>query len=313
MFTILLGMAAIILTGTLWRVILGSKSADTIRGHLAKAVYDVFLPALVLHVMWQTPLSLNTLRIPAVSIIAILLSLLCGVMIYGNGRLIRAFMGEHGARRGIGAILLACAFGNFTYLGLPVLTQAFGPWSQMVAIHFDLLASTPLLFTVGIMLAGHYGQSARSMKPLLELFRVPALWAVAGGLFLSVTGVTMPAWLDETLGILGSAVVPLMLLSVGMALRWQSGWVGRIPVLLPMIVIQLALMPAIVWAACTVVGMPARLVAPSVIEGAMPSMVLGLVICDRFRLDASLYAEAVTVTTALSLLTLPIWLKLMTS
>ncbi|MFQ5582237.1 MAG: AEC family transporter [Mariprofundaceae bacterium] len=310
MLTILLGMAAIILAGTLWRVILGSKSADTIRSHMAKAVYDVFLPALVLHVMWQTPLTLNTLRIPTVSIIAILLSLLLGVVIYGNGRLIRAFMGDHGARRGIGAILLACAFGNFTYLGLPVLTQTFGPWSQMIAIHFDLLASTPLLFTIGIMLAGHYGQSGKTMKPLLELLKVPALWAVIGGIFLSASGVPMPGWLDETLGILGSAVVPLMLLSVGMALRWQSGWLGRIPVLLPMIIIQLALMPAIVWVACIGVGMPAKLVAPSVIEGAMPSMVLGLVICDRFKLDASLYAEAVTVTTALSLLTLPVWLGL---
>jgi len=41
----------------------------------------------------------------------------------------------------------------------------------------------------------------------------------------------------------------------------------------------------------------------------MPTMVLGLVICDRFKLDTSLYAEAVTVTTALSLITLPLWLE----
>jgi len=39
----------------------------------------------------------------------------------------------------------------------------------------------------------------------------------------------------------------------------------------------------------------------------MPSMVLGIVICDRFNLDTSLYAAAVTVTTAMSLLTLPLW------
>jgi len=33
------------------------------------------------------------------------------------------------------------------------------------------------------------------------------------------------------------------------------------------------------------------------------------VICDRFKLDVSLYAEAVTLTTLLSLLTLPLWLQ----
>jgi predicted permease len=47
--------------------------------------------------------------------------------------------------------------------------------------------------------------------------------------------------------------------------------------------------------------------AAVVMEAAMPSMVLGIVICDRFELDASLYAAAVTLTTALSLLTLPLW------
>jgi hypothetical protein len=45
----------------------------------------------------------------------------------------------------------------------------------------------------------------------------------------------------------------------------------------------------------------------TVIEAAMPSMVLGLVFCDRYGLDTALYAAAVTLTTLLSLLTLPLW------
>jgi predicted permease len=42
----------------------------------------------------------------------------------------------------------------------------------------------------------------------------------------------------------------------------------------------------------------------------MPSMVLGIVICDRYRLDTALYAMVVTLTTALSLVTLPAWFDL---
>jgi predicted permease len=301
MFTVLAGMAAIIVAGIIWRIILGGKHAETIRGYLAKAVYEVFLPSLVLHVMWQTPVTLNVLRVPVVAAAGVLLSLLAAALIYGDGR-------HFGGKRAAGAMLLASGFGNFTYLGLPVLTQTFGPWAQSVAIPFDLFASTPLLFTVGIMLARHYGTRAGTASPFVEALKVPALWAAAGGVALSATGASMPGWLDETLGLLGAAVVPLMLLSIGMALSWQPGWVKRIPVLLPMLVIQLGLMPLIVWAACIGVGMPAELLAPSIIEGAMPCMVLGLVVCDRFKLDAGLYAEAVTVSTAASLLTLPLWL-----
>ncbi|ATX81078.1 hypothetical protein Ga0123462_0200 [Mariprofundus ferrinatatus] len=310
MLNVLLGMALIIVAGVAWKMVLGGKSAETIRSHLAQSVYHIFLPALVLHVLWQFPVGLNTIRIPVVALLSVLLSLLAAFLLYGNGKLVRAFLPGQ-ANRAVGALLLASAFGNFSYLGLPVLSQTFGDWARVVAIHFDLLASTPLLFTIGIILARYYGGSGEGMHPLVSLFRVPAVWAALAGLTLSAAKVPIPVWFDGTLSTLGAAVVPLMLLSVGMALRWQSGWMARIPVLLPVILIQLILMPLIAWSAAIGTGMPDEYLAPVVIEGAMPTMVLGLVICDRFKLDVALYAEAVTLTTALSLLTLPFWLQLL--
>ena len=160
MFAILLGMSAIIIAGVIWRLILGQKNAETTRAYLVRAVYDIFLPALVLHVMWLTPVSLNSVRIPLVSTIAILLSLLAAYLIYANGKWLPGTSVQQ--RKMVGALLLASSFGNFTYLGLPVLTQTFGPWSQSVAIYFDLFASTPLLFTVGILVAS---TSATPPKP----------------------------------------------------------------------------------------------------------------------------------------------------
>jgi len=40
-------------------------------------------------------------------------------------------------------------------------------------------------------------------------------------------------------------------------------------------------------------------------------MVLGIVFCDRYNLDVSIYAAAVTITTVLSLLTLPMWYQVL--
>ncbi len=308
MFNVLLGMAAIILTGIGWRLLLGRKSAESIRSHLALGVYHIFLPALVLHVLWQAPVDLNTIRVPLVAALTVLLSLLAAFLLYGNGKLVAAFLPGN-SNKMVGALLLASAFGNFSYLGLPVLSQTFGDWAQVIAIQFDLLASTPILFTVGIILARYYGHSGEQKHVLMSLFQTPPIWAAIASLLLSAFAISMPAWLDEALETLAAAVVPLMLLSVGMALRWQSGWASRIPVLLPVLTIQLVLMPLIAWAACIGVGMPPKYLPPSVIEAAMPTMVLGLVICDRFKLDVALYAEAVTLTTVLSLFTLPLWLQ----
>ncbi len=307
MFTVLAGMTGIILIGVFWRLLLGADRAGRIRTHLAGAVYQVFLPALVLHVLWRTPVSMDTLRIPVIAAGCVLGSMLAAFLIYGNGRLAQACIGRR-SRPAIGALLLAASFGNFTYLGLPVLEQTFGHWARFVAIQFDLLASTPLLFTVGILLASHFGRDARRRHPFAELMTVPAFWAALVALGLSATGVPMPGWLERLLETLGQAVVPLMLLSVGMALSWQRGWLARLPLVAPALAIQLALMPVIAWVMTRAVGTPDQLTAPLVIEAAMPTMVLGLVLCDRYRLDASLYAEAVTLSTVISLASLPLWL-----
>jgi len=311
MMTVLVSMAIIILIGVVWRICLGGKQADTVRTYLAKSVYDVFLPALVLHVLWQGEVSMNTVRIPVVSALSVLLCLLVAFLIYGNGRLLKRLLGNQGVAKKTGAVLLAAGFANFSYLGIPVLTQVFGSWSQFVAVQFDMLASTPLLFTLGIFMAAFYGTMPEKMHPALELLRVPALWAAVLGLFASANHWAMPVWLGQVLELLGAAVVPLMLVSVGMALRWQSGWISRMPAVFPVVVIQLMVMPWIAWVACIGVGMPEKLLAPAVIEGAMPSMVLGLVVCDRFKLDSGLYAEIVTFSTAMSLITLPIWMLLL--
>ncbi|MDQ6965539.1 MAG: Auxin Efflux carrier, partial [Mariprofundaceae bacterium] len=220
MFATTFGMSSIIAFGLIWRLLLGGNPAEAVRAHLAKAVYSVFLPALVLHVMWQTPVNLDVLRIPVVAAAGALLALLIAALIYGDGKRV-------GGGKAAGALLLAAGFGNVTYLGLPVLTETFGPWAQSVAIQYDLFANTPLLFTLGIMLAGHFGSSQKPLHPLLELIKVPALWAAVAGLLLSLFAIPMPVWMDKSFGVLGAAVVPLMLLSIGMALRWQAGWFSR--------------------------------------------------------------------------------------
>jgi len=70
------------------------------------------------------------------------------------------------------------------------------------------------------------------------------------------------------------------------------------------------LTPLLVWQLARTLGLDGDLLTAVVLEAAMPSMVLGLVLCDRFRLDATIYALAVTVTTLLSLLSLPLWFSI---
>jgi predicted permease len=210
--------------------------------------------------------------------------------------------------RRMGAMILAAAFPNVTYLGLPVLEQTFGSWARSVAIQMDLFAATPVLFTLGVVVARHYGEeSAEKPRSLWLFFNAPPFWAAAVAVMLNINGLVAPVWLIGVLQKLSAGVVPLMLFSLGLALSWKAVTVRNVPYVIPVILIKMALMPLLATFLVGYLSIGSEYRAAAVLDLSMPSMLLGIVFCDRYRLDSSLYAMAVTVTTAISLIALPFW------
>ncbi|MEJ2508831.1 MAG: AEC family transporter [Gammaproteobacteria bacterium] len=303
MFTVLTHMAALIACGVAWRFARpGGVDADATRRALTAVVYYLLLPALVLQVLWRAPLGLDTARIAAAAAAGVLACMLASYFICRGCRMPRAVTG---------AAILAAAFPNATYLGLPVLEATFGTWARSVAIQYDLFACTPLLLTVGILIAEALGTRNRTESPLAGLLRVPPLWAAVVAVALNALAVPTNDWLDGMLSMLGSGVVPLMLISLGLSLQWGAWHFTNLKAMLPVLFVQLLLMPVVVWAVAHFIGLEGQTLQAVVLEGAMPSMVLGVVISDRFGLDTALYAAAVTTSTLLSLATLPLWFHLL--
>jgi predicted permease len=73
----------------------------------------------------------------------------------------------------------------------------------------------------------------------------------------------------------------------------------------------LVLMPLYIWGMVGFFDFSGEEELALVLEGAMPCMMLGLVFCERFKLDTAFYAAAVTLSTLLSILTLPYWFIIM--
>jgi len=298
---VLLQMAALIACGILWRFIRPpGMDADTARRVITGLVYTLLLPALVLVVLWNTSLGLDTVKIAAIAACGVLAALLAIRLLFRNSTVPKPI---------VGALFLAAAYPNVTYLGLPVLEKTFGPWARSVAIQYDLFACTPLLLTVGILIARLYGDSNESGNPFVALLKVPPLWAAVAAVILNLSDVPLPVGLEGFLQTLANGVVPLMLIALGMALSWETRQLQRLPLLLPVLAIQLLLMPLLAWGLATALGLHGDLRTAVVLEAAMPSMVLGVVLCDRYGLDTGLYATVVTASTALSLLTLPLWFQ----
>jgi predicted permease len=289
--------------GAGWRILCpAGLSVGQTRQVLTTVVYYVFLPALILDVLWKADIGLHSFEFSLLGVGGILLSLLIIWLIAHSLKFDRPQMG---------AVLLAASFPNVTYLGLPVLEQTFGSWARSVAIQIDLFAAAPLVFTVGIMISRYYGEDEGEHRSMLAFLNTPPFWVAFVAVILNLNHISAPLWLEGTLQKLSAAVVPLMLFSLGLALSWNAIRLKNVPYIIPVILIKLFLMPLIVIEIVTYLTMNEESKAAAVIDMAMPSMVLGIVFCDRYKLDSSLYAMAVTVTTLFSILTLPFWYSIL--
>lgn len=297
----LLQMFALIGLGLAWA--LRSPTAldpATVRSAISDLVYYLLLPALVLDVLWRAPLGADTARIALSAGVGVL------AMLGASWIICRSCAMD---RPTTGALMLAAGFPNATYMGLPLLEQVFGSWARSVAVQYDLFACTPLLLTLGIFIAQRFGTRGTTASPLRGLVRVPALWAGVLAAALNASGLLPPAWLASLLHMMGAAVVPLMLLVVGMALRTGLNQRRRLPAVMPVSILQLLAMPLVVLGSAQVLGLQGELRTAVVLEGAMPSMALGVVLCDRYGLNTGVYAATLTVTTLLSAVTLPLWFQ----
>lgn len=306
MISTLLQMSVLIACGAVWRTLRpGGLMPEHTRTVLTTLVYYLLLPALVLDVLWKADIGIHSLQYTLFGFACYSMAMIC---MWGCGRLL-----GFGPRQ-MGAVLLAATFPNVTYLGLPVLEQTFGSWARQVAIQIDLFSTMPLLLTLGIASARHFGTHTErpGRNPLRSLAGVPALWAALLAVVLNINGISAPSWLEGVLQKLAAGVVPLMLISLGLALSWRAIRLRNLPYVTPVILIKMALMPGFaLWFSHTLtLDQPHK--NALVLEMAMPCMVLGIVFCDRYQLDSSLYAMAVTVTTLLSLVTLPFWYQVAT-
>lgn len=304
MTSTLIQMALIIACGALWRALKpAGLAAQQTRQVVTTVVYYLFLPALILDVLWRADIGIHSLQYTLLGLSGTALAMGCSWLI---GRLLKFQAAQ------MGAVILAASFANVTFLGLPVLEQLFGEWAKSVAIQLDLFAIAPFLYTFGIMLARHYGaESEERPRSVLLFLNTPPFWAAFLAVLLNLNDVQAPVWLTGVLQKLSAAVVPLMLFSLGLALSWHIVKLRQLPYVLTVASIKLFLMPWFVLVLVAHLDLAPAYRSAAVMDLAMPSMLMGVVLCDRYRLDSALYAMLVTVTTALSVLTLPFWYGLL--
>ena len=319
MATVLLALGVIAFIGSVLRYLIQDFDSEKARRTIGSLVLNVFLPALVFHVIYTSRLGAETVQIPLVMVLSITACIAVATVVL---RLFRLPPQENGA------LILASAFGNVTYLGLPVLQGLFPALSVQVAKVAILseITTTPLNLSLGTAIGSRFshdqaeltadGMGPRSSQGAwhsartiagqagLEMLRLPALWAVVIAVIWRLSGVPVPAFLLQATMLLGNTVTGLMMLSLGMGLRYRS--IQRPLPLLTAAAIKLLLSPLVVFAIASWIGVQSPYFEPLVLEGAMPSQLLTFVIADRIGLDAERLAMCILINTAACFFTIPL-------
>lgn len=203
-----------------------------------------------------------------------------------------------------GGFLLVSALGNTGYLGYPVALTLLGDQGLVRAIFSDLFGTVMGLLLVGLPIAARMGAADDTrVNPLREIVTFPAVIALAAAIALRPVSIPIPV--SRGLDVLASMVVPLIMISVGVSLVPRS-IKGQLPALAVVAMLKLVVAPLVAWGAASMAGVDGEVARLIVLQAGMPSMTLSLVFGVRFGLDTDFIASAILVTTALSVLTVPL-------
>jgi predicted permease len=137
---------------------------------------------------------------------------------------------------------------------------------------------------------------------------MPPMWALAAGFIVNFLSIPLPSFFLKTLELMCLPIVPLMIFSVGLAMPMPR--FKHAVTVMPAIIIKLCIVPLISFAIAYFLGIDGLAFKSTVMEAAMPTMVLTLAVASHHKLDHTLSAIIILSTTALSFFTLPLisWL-----
>ncbi|QPM91619.1 AEC family transporter [Pseudooceanicola algae] len=192
-------------------------------------------------------------------------------------------------------------FGNTGNLGLPVALFAFGETGLGYAVVvFAVMAIWS--FTFGIWIVAGGGSVIKALKE-------PLLWGtVLGGIFLW-QGWQVPVFLGNTLSLLGQISIPVMLLTLGVAVARLTP--SSVLKALGLSLLKLVLCVGIAWEAGRLFGLSGEAFTILVIQLSTPVAVTSFLLAEKYGADADSVAGLVVVSTLVSVPALPILLALL--
>jgi malate permease and related proteins len=192
--------------------------------------------------------------------------------------------------------LAPLTFGNTGNLGLPLALFAFGETGlDLAVVVFAVMAV--FSFTVGVWVVAGGGS-------LVKVVREPIVAATLLGALFLWQGWQTPRFLTNALELIGQIAIPLMLITLGVALaRLRPGRIGRD---LALCIGKAGLTAGIAASVGLWFALPPVPLAVLTLQVATPVAVTSYLLAEKYQADADAVAGLVVVSTMLSVIYLPL-------
>ncbi len=262
---------------------------------LNKIVMNILLPCMIFSALYSSDLSL----IPKLGILPFVIlasSFVTGIVSF----FILKKLGYDDKK--LWSVLVTVMIANTAFMGYPVNLGIFGHEGFLRAIFCDI-ATMCIFLILSFVLVLKFGGTLKKAVRKIALF--PPLWAIILGFGLNVLNVPIGPVLDNTINYLGDGAIPLIMISLGLSID-LSGLSRSKSMVAFTSVMKLFFFPLVAFCIVSFLGLVDLQYTVTVIEAAMPSGMLSLLLSITYNLDYELTSDCILINTVISLITLPI-------
>lgn len=232
---------------------------------------------------------------------------------YGLGFLVARLIGVPDRRRGTFTSMFALT--NTIFIGLPVNLMLFGEKSTPYVLLF-YIANTTLFWTIGVYGISRDGASGSAGVFTRANFKrvfSPPLTSFLFAVFCVLAGIKLPALVLSVCNTVGSSTTPLSMIFIGIVLHsvdWRAIRLERS--MLTLIAARFIVAPLVVIVLCRYLPLPLLMKQVFVIQASMPIMTQTAILAKTYNADYQYAAVMTSVTTLISLVTIPLYMLIMT-
>ena len=293
-FNILAPVFTLVLIGYLVGPRLGIEARSP-----AKISYYILVPAFIFNIFKdaqiQATLAIRmSLFILAVTIGVILISFLVARFVLRASPQLTA------------AFVLVAAFGNVGNFGLPIIQFKLGEEALLAASVYFLILST-FGFIVGVIAASWHKGGGR--LAVLSAFTTPGVLAVLPAFVVNGFDLEVPLFVDRSVGLLAGAMIPLLLLTLGL----QLAAMGRPRLTRDVAVastLRLVIGPILAIALAGIWGVTGIARGAGILQASMPAAVFASLIAMEYDLLPDFVTTTVLFSTLASAFTLTVVLAI---